>query len=245
MSNDDITSLSSSIPFIQSQQQRSPNIYKSRRRVYRRNQATNEQHQLIEQQQFQQRQRFPYALEYHQLNPLLNAVAQQFAVDTTRAWANAAAAAALFASQIQQQNSSGGSSSGTAALQQAAALNLVSLQNFPFVDYARMIHVPNQERRASANEALLGLNSYAHLLAACSTMGVGSGGGNGSGGPDTRCSSSQGTSSSPRQVLQTQPHRSSCHQQPRRSVEEEGESYLLGQRGANKRNTVNKIQIKF
>ncbi|CAK5073695.1 unnamed protein product [Meloidogyne enterolobii] len=220
MSNDDITSLSSSIPFIQSQQQqqRSPNVYKSRRRAYRRNQATNEQHQLIEQQQFQQRQRFPYALEYHQLNPLLNAVAQQFAVDTTRAWANAAAAAALFASQIQQQNSSGGSSSGTAALQQAAALNLVSLQNFPFVDYARMIHVPNQERRASANEALLGLNSYAHLLAACSTMGVGSGGGNGSGGPDTRCSSSQGTSSSPRQVLQTQPHRSSCHQQPRRSV---------------------------
>ena len=88
MSNDDITSLSSSIPFIQSQQQqqRSPNIYKSRRRAYRRNQATNEQHQLIEQQQFQQRQRFPYALEYHQLNPLLNAVAQQFAVDTTRAW---------------------------------------------------------------------------------------------------------------------------------------------------------------
>jgi len=86
MSNDDITSLSS-IPFIQSQQQqqRSPNIYKSRRRACR-NQATNEQHQLIEQQQFQQRQRFPYALEYHQLNPLLNAVAQQFAVDTTRAW---------------------------------------------------------------------------------------------------------------------------------------------------------------
>jgi len=60
--------------------------------------------------------------------------------------ANAAAAAALFASQIQQQNSSGGSSSGTAALQQAAALNLVSLQNFPFVDYARMIHVPNRKR---------------------------------------------------------------------------------------------------
>nr|CAD2189428.1 unnamed protein product [Meloidogyne enterolobii] len=241
MSNDDITSLSSSIPFIQSQQQqqRSPNVYKSRRRAYRRNQATNEQHQLIEQQQFQQRQRFPYALEYHQLNPLLNAVAQQFAVDTTRAWANAAAAAALFASQIQQQNSSGGSSSGTAALQQAAALNLVSLQNFPFVDYARMIHVPNQERRASANEALLGLNSYAHLLA--STMGVGSGGGNGSGGPDTRCSSSQGTSSSPRQLQTQPPHRSSCHQQPRRSVEEEGESYLLGQRGANKRNTVHSI----
>ncbi|KAL7070169.1 hypothetical protein ACQ4LE_010580 [Meloidogyne hapla] len=244
MSTDDITSLSSSLPFMQSQhtqhQQRSPNIYKSRRRVYRRNLTTNnEQHQLIEQQQFQQRQRFPYALEYHQLNPLLNAVAQQFAVDTTRAWANAAAAAALFASQIQQQNSSGGSSSGTAALQQAAALNLVSLQNFPFVDYARMIHVPNQERRASANEALLGLNSYAHLLAACSTMGVGGGGGTGSGGPDTRCSSSQGTSSSPRQAPQTQPpHRSSYHQ---RSVEEEGESYLVGQRGANKRNTVHSI----
>jgi len=94
-----------------------------------------------------------------------------------------------------------------------------------------------EERRASANEALLGLNSYAHLLA--STMGVGSGGGNGSGGPDTRCSSSQGTSSSPRQLQTQPPHRSSCHQQPRRSVEEEGESYLLGQRGANKRNTVN------
>lgn len=93
----------------------------------------------------QQKQPLPYASEYHQLNPLLNAAAQQFAVDTTtrNAWANAAAAAALFASQLQQQNS-GSFGIGCAQLQQAAALNLVSLQNFPFVDYARMMHLPNR-----------------------------------------------------------------------------------------------------
>ena len=79
-----------------------------------------------------------------QLNPLLNAAAQQFAVDTTRAWANAAAAAALFASQLQQQNSGSSNTGAQQQLQQAAALNLVSLQNFPFVDYARMMHVPNR-----------------------------------------------------------------------------------------------------
>jgi hypothetical protein len=89
-------------------------------------------------------------LEYHQLNPLLNAAAQQFAVDTSRAWANAAAAAALFASQLQQQNSGSSGVGPTVAaaqqqFQQAAALNLVSLQNFPFVDYARMMHVPNRK----------------------------------------------------------------------------------------------------
>lgn len=84
------------------------------------------------------------------MNPLLNAAAQQFAVDTSRAWANAAAAAALFASQLQQQNSGSSGVGPTAAaaqqqFQQAAALNLVSLQNFPFVDYARMMHVPNRK----------------------------------------------------------------------------------------------------
>lgn len=36
-----------------------------------------------------------------------------------------------------------------------------------------IMNIPNsQERRASANEALLGLNNYAHLLAACSTIGM-------------------------------------------------------------------------
>uniref|UniRef100_A0A915D956 non-specific serine/threonine protein kinase n=1 Tax=Ditylenchus dipsaci TaxID=166011 RepID=A0A915D956_9BILA len=168
---------------------RSSGTYKARRRGYRRSEqgpsaADDRRHTLC-------------ASERNPVNPLLSAAAQQFAVDTTRAWANAAAAAAMqlqFASQLQQTHQQ--------QLQQAA-LNLVSLQNFPF-DYARMMHVPNQERRASANEALLGLNGYAHLLAACSTMeyqlAVGS-------------------------------------QQPRRSVEEEGEHYL-NQRGNSKRNTV-------
>ncbi|KAI1732218.1 protein kinase domain-containing protein [Ditylenchus destructor] len=158
------------------------------------------------------------ATERHpQLNPLLSAAAQQFAVDTTRAWANAAAAAALqlqFASQLQQTHQQ--------QLQQAA-LNLVSLQNFPFVDYARMMHVPNQERRASANEALLGMNGYAHLLAACSTMGVSAAGGT---LPDRSASSASATHPSYTSNIQ-----------PRRSVEEEGESYL-SQRGSSKRNTV-------
>ena len=217
-------------------QQQPPNAYKSRHRAYRRGRAEQQQQQL---EQRQQQQNLSYALEYHQLNPLLNAAAQQFAVDTTRAWANAAAAAALFASQLQQQNSGSSSTGAQQQLQQAAALNLVSLQNFPFVDYARMMHVPNQERRASANEALLGLNSYAHLLAACSTLGMGGTGTSSSGGAgDTRCSSSQGTSSSPRQPPPQ--HRSSFHQQPR-SVEEEGEFYLSGQRGSGKRNTVHSI----
>ncbi|KAI3407707.1 hypothetical protein GPALN_014360 [Globodera pallida] len=245
------------------------------------------QQQQQQQQQSEQHQRMTYAAleqQYHQLNPLLNAAAQQFAVDTTLGLKRVKNtfyfqffAAALFASQLQQQHSCS-SDATRQQLQHAAALNLVSLQNFPFVDYAaRMMHVPTQERRASANEALLGLDSYAHLLAACSTMGMG--GGNGGGGGNgaatvvadgsavdqqhTRCSSSQSTlsSNSPRQssgavVAQVLPaqqqhnhqqrnhhhhHRTSYHQQPCRSVEEEGEFYLSKQRGSGKRNTVHSI----
>lgn len=69
------------------------------------------------------------------------------------------------------------------------------------------------ERRASANEAMLGLNNYAHLLAAYSTTGAS--------GAD--------------QPMVNGTMRSSLHPQP--SFEEEGESYLE-LHGSSKRNTV-------
>lgn len=76
-----------------------------------------------------------------------------------------------------------------------------------------------EERRASANEALLGLNSYAHLLAAaCSTMGVPS-------AADVNPQTTQNPST----------------QHP--TVEEEGQSYL-NHYGLSKRNTV-KFVLSF
>src|SRR4051794_25836821 len=90
-----------------------------------------------------------------------------------------------------------------------------------------------EERRASANEALLGLNSYAHLLAAYSTMGIYGGGG---GAPPPMSSdraassaSNAGAHYSPTAQQTPQQHPSS----PRRSMEEEAECYL-SQRGASK-----------
>ncbi len=113
----------------------------------------------------------------------MSAAAQQFATIDTRAWANAAAAAALFATQLHANTAQMSQAEQHQQLQQAA-LNLVSLQNYPpLADYARNMAMvpgsPNQERRASANEALIGLNSYAHMLAAYSTMGIYAGSGAG------------------------------------------------------------------
>lgn len=67
------------------------------------------------------------------VNPLLSAAAQHFAVDRT-AWANAAAyAAALFASRMQNQQQI-----------HQGALNLAIYQNFPFLEYARGINSANR-----------------------------------------------------------------------------------------------------
>ncbi|KAE9555339.1 hypothetical protein FO519_001421 [Halicephalobus sp. NKZ332] len=78
--------------------------------------------------------------------------------------------------------------------------------NMPFVN------IPvSQERRASANEALLGLNSYAHLLAACSTIGM--------------TATDRGINTP------------IAGQTPRPSVEEEGQLYL-NHYGSSKRNTI-------
>lgn len=82
-----------------------------------------------------------------------------------------------------------------------------------------------EERRASANEALLGLNNYAHLLAACSTMGI-------SATEDNvkKCSTITDT-----QNLSTASP--TLYNQSGRSVEEESETYF-SQQGFLKRNTV-------
>uniref|UniRef100_A0A914D6B2 non-specific serine/threonine protein kinase n=1 Tax=Acrobeloides nanus TaxID=290746 RepID=A0A914D6B2_9BILA len=145
------------------------------------------------------------------MNPLLAAAAQpqlNIGAASPFAWANAAAMA-LATMQLQRQVQA-----------QQEQLNsyaaLAGLSNMPLVDYTRGMKVPQPERRASANEAMLGLNNYAHLLAACSTIGT------------------SGTD----QVNGT--IRASLQPQPQPSFEEEGESYLEHY-GSSKRNTVHMI----
>lgn len=70
----------------------------------------------------------------------------------------------------------------------------------------------------------MGINNYAHLLAACSTRGISALGQQ----SENRSASSAGTHSL---------YNSTGPNQTRKSVEEEGEDYL-NQRGFSKRNTV-------
>ncbi|KAH7711196.1 Protein KIN-29 [Aphelenchoides avenae] len=173
--------------------------------------STSEQNRSNE-----QRRHTLCAEQFPAVNPLL--AAQQLGFDSTNAWAqaNAAAAAALATMQLQQQRNL-----FQQHAQQAAVMNLAAFHNYPPIDYARTMRVPTQERRSSANEAMLGLNGYAHLLAACSTLGITAAADRNGAGPSAGPSIGHS-------VNQT--------------VEEEGEHYL-SQHGASKRNTVHALGI--
>jgi serine/threonine protein kinase len=170
----------------------------SRRRM-RRNLYQN----IPEQQPSEQRRHTLCAADRLPINPLIST--PQLPLDSV-ALANAAAIAmANFArlQQLQRQHQQ--------LLQQHKLANTIT-GNLP-----ALVNIPvSQERRASANEALLGLNSYAHLLAAaCSTMGV----------PNAADVNSQNTSNP------------STHHP---TVEEEGQSYL-NHYGLSKRNTLHAV----
>lgn len=105
----------------------SSGAYKARRHLRQHEQLLT----LNLSEQKHQEQHF-YSTE-RDVNPLLSAAAQHFAVDRT-AWANAAAyAAALFASRMQNQQQI-----------HQGALNLANYQNFPFLEYARGINSANR-----------------------------------------------------------------------------------------------------
>jgi serine/threonine protein kinase len=172
----------------------------SRRRM-RRNLYQN----IPEQQPSEQRRHTLCAADRLPINPLIST--PQLPLDSV-ALANAAAIAmANFArlQQLQRQHQQ--------LLQQHKLANTLT-GNLP-----TLVNMPvSQERRASANEALLGLNSYAHLLAAaCSTMGV----------PNNNTAevNTQNTSNPP------------AHHP---TVEEEGQSYL-NHYGLSKRNTLHAV----
>ena len=96
------------------------------------------------------------------------------------------------------------------------------------------IKVPTStERRASANEALLGLNGYANMLAACSSMGISPQQANTAGGSSGKTRKSI-VNYNPGSPQQQQPNQSMA------SVEEEGANYL-NRHGAHKRNTVHAL----
>ncbi|KAI6215631.1 Protein kinase domain-containing protein [Aphelenchoides besseyi] len=117
-----------------------------------------------------------------------------------------------------------------------ALLGLMGLRN-GLIDYTRMMRIPtSQERRASANEAQLGLHGYANLLGTCSSMGINPHMTNG--GKDRKTSNSVSTNQ-PGSSSSTLGGPSSNEGQ-RITVEEEGASYL-SRYGTHKRNTVHAL----
>uniref|UniRef100_A0A7E4W5C1 non-specific serine/threonine protein kinase n=1 Tax=Panagrellus redivivus TaxID=6233 RepID=A0A7E4W5C1_PANRE len=231
----------------------------ARRRMRRKNlhQDIPEQQPTEQQQQQQPNEQRRHTLcaadRVAQLNPLIPSPQAQFNPITV---ANAAALAIVnYAQELQRQHQL-----------VANTRNIINWPTtMPFVN--AMPAQAQQERRASANEALLGLHSYAHLLAAVSTMGITTAGGD-----------RQMNGATPSQLLQHQQQQQQLQQQQlqqqhqlqqqqqqiqqqqlqqqqhmqqqqqqrqqqaspslRTTVEEEGQSYL-NHYGSFKRNTIN------